>query len=268
MEVKRINRWSLGQLLGKGSFGQIYSAVNIDTGQKVAIKMEPVNTPHPQIKWEAKVYAQQKGIKPEIFWFGTANNYVVLVMEQLEGSLMDPLPISLNAVARQMIDRIRSLHEVGFIHRDIKPENFLFKSRTLYLIDLGLAKRYLTQDGKHIPFVSGKKLIGTPRYSSINNQKGFECSRRDDLESICYVLIFLAIGKLPWQDLKRDPKKDPQKDPNKDPHAEILAKKLETPPDVLCKNLPSSFYNFLVYTKRLRFEEQPNYDQCIFWFQS
>ena len=259
MPPERIERWRVSHLLGKGSFGQIYEGVNVDTNERVAIKMEPADCKHPQVRWEAKVYSAQKGIKPSILWFGTIANQIILVMEKLDCSLsFKPLPISLRSVARQMIDRIKGLHEAGYIHRDIKPENFLLKAETVYLIDMGLAKKYMTRDNKHIPYSENKRMVGTPRYASIHNQLGHEVSRRDDMESIAYVLIYLAKGRLPWQNL---PKSD-------DPHAAILKTKQQTRITDLCESLPKSYLNLLEHAKSLRFDETPNYNMCTFWFQS
>lgn len=94
------------------------------------------------------------------------------------------------------------------IHRDIKPENYVIGNEditTLYMIDFGLAKYYRDQnDGKHIPNIEKKGLIGTARYASVNAHLGKEQSRRDDMISIGYVLIYLATGKLPWMNITAD----------------------------------------------------------------
>ena len=132
-----------------------------------------------------------------------------------------------------MIQRIEFIHERGFIHRDIKPENFVIglndKSNNLYIIDFGLSKRYKDKNtGQHIPYRENRHLVGTARYASINAHLGIEQSRRDDIESIGYVLVYLAFGRLPWQNKNEKGKKT-----NK-----TLEKKLLTPPEVLCKNLP------------------------------
>ncbi|KAI0310387.1 kinase-like domain-containing protein, partial [Amylostereum chailletii] len=105
------------------------------------------------------------------------------------------------------ISHLESLHSRGYIHRDIKPSNFLFgleeESMRVFLIDFGLAHRYIDPDsGRHIPFNHTKELIGTPRWASINAHSGIEQSRRDDLESLAYVLIYFARGSLPWQKMK------------------------------------------------------------------
>mmetsp|Transcript_27303 Transcript_27303/g.20438 ORF Transcript_27303/g.20438 Transcript_27303/m.20438 type:complete len:135 (+) Transcript_27303:419-823(+) len=106
-------------------------------------------------------------------------------------------------IAHQILGTIARLHAKNFVHRDIKPENFLMglgrKSHIVHLIDFGLAKRY--RDGKthqHIPYKENKNLTGTARYASVNAHLGIEQSRRDDLESIGYILVYFANGSLPW----------------------------------------------------------------------
>lgn len=142
------------------------------------------------------------------------------------------------------------------MHRDIKPDNFLIglnkRSNHVYVIDFGLAKKY--RDPKtmqHIPYVDKKNLTGTARYASINTHCGIEQSRRDDLESLGYVLMYFNRGSLPWSGLKAATKK--QK------YEKIMEKKISTPIDVLCRGYPQEFSTFLNYTRGLRFEDKPDY---------
>lgn len=102
----------------------------------------------------------------------------------------------------QVINSLKFLHSKGYLHRDIKPDNIMIgkneNSHRVYIIDFGLAKKYILSDGSHIPMKEGKKLTGTARYASINTHLGLEQSRRDDLESLAYLMVFLFKTKLPW----------------------------------------------------------------------
>lgn len=115
-------------------------------------------------------------------------------------------------IAIQMLERIQFLHLKGFIHRDVKPDNFVIgsdsKGYKIYLIDFGLAKRYLDKDGNHIPYKDNKNLTGTARYASLNTHLGIEQGRRDDLECIGNVLLYLLKGDLPWQNMRANNKKE------------------------------------------------------------
>ena len=115
-------------------------------------------------------------------------------------------------LAIQMLERIEFVQKKQFIHRDIKPDNFLMggnkKSHKMYLIDFGLAKKYVQKDNTHIPYKDNKNLTGTARYASLNTHLGIEQGRRDDIEGIANVLLYFAKGYLPWQNLKANNKKE------------------------------------------------------------
>lgn len=109
-------------------------------------------------------------------------------------------------IADACISRIEHIHSKGFIHRDIKPDNFVIglgrKAKVVHIIDFGLSKRYRNpKTHAHIPYRENKHLTGTPRYASLNNHLGIEQSRRDDLESLGFVLMYFLRGSLPWQGL-------------------------------------------------------------------
>ena len=153
------------------------------------------------------------------------------------------------------MDRIESVHAFEFIHRDIKPDNFLIglAISRVYIIDFGLSKRYVNpKTRRHIPFIEGKSLTGTARYASINTHLGYEQARRDDLETLGYVLMYFNRGgKLPWQGLKA--KSKTQK------YNRISKVKRETTIDSLCQNCPKQFAEYLRYCRKLDFNAKPDY---------
>jgi len=260
------NKYRLGRKVGSGSFGDIYLGINIISGEEVAVKLESTRARHPQLEYEARVYkalAGGVGI-PFVRWFGIEQDYNCMVIDLLGPSLEDLFnycgrKFGLKTVlllADQLISRIEYIHSKNFIHRDIKPDNFLMglgkRGNQVNIIDFGLAKKY--RDPKthlHIPYRENKNLTGTARYASINTHLGVEQSRRDDLESLGYVLMYFCRGTLPWQGLRAGTKK--QK------YDRIMEKKMTTPTEFLCRGYPNEFMIYLNYTRSLRFDDKPDY---------
>jgi casein kinase 1 len=233
----------------------------------VAIKLEHVKTRHPQLSYEYKLYKLMMGGTgiPNVYYFGREGDYNVMVMDVLGPSLEDLFSFcgrkfSLKTVlmlADQLIARLDYFHSKCFVHRDIKPDNFLIgvgnKANVVYLIDLGLAKKY--RDPKthvHIPYAEHKNLTGTARYASVNTHLGIEQSRRDDLESLGFVLMYFLRGSLPWQGLRAATKKEK--------YDRISEKKMSTPIEILCRGFPAEFVTYLNYCRSLRFEDRPDYN--------
>ncbi|KHG20826.1 hypothetical protein F383_06417 [Gossypium arboreum] len=249
-------KFKLGRKIGSGSFGELYLGVNVQTKEEVAVKLESAKTKHPQLHYESKLYMLLQGGTgiPHLKWFGIEADYNVMVIDLLGPSLEDLFnycnrKLSLKTVlmlADQLINRVEYMHSRGFLHRDIKPDNFLMglgrKANQVYIIDYGLAKKYRDlQTHKHIPYRENKNLTGTARYASVNTHLGIEQSRRDDLESLGYVLMYFLRGSLPWQGLKAGTKK--QK------YDKISEKKVSTSIEVLCKSYPSEFVSYFHYCR-------------------
>jgi serine/threonine protein kinase len=140
-------------------------------------------------------------------------------------------------IADQMIKRVEYVHSRRIIHRDIKPDNFAIgvdiSKHRIFIIDFGLAKKYMSAAGMHIRYREGKSLTGTARYASISTHLGIEQSRRDDIESIGYILIYFLQGSLPWQNLKASNVKEK--------YERIKEKKIMTKVEQLCEGLPEEF---------------------------
>lgn len=245
----------------------MHVGVHIESGEEVAIKLESVKSRHPQLLFESRVLKYlttplSVGL-PAMRWFGLEGEFNAMVMDLLGGSLEDLFQqcghrFSLKTtlmLADQLLRRVEFLHTHHFVHRDIKPDNFLLgtgqQAHTIYLIDFGLAKRYRDKNLKHIDFREHKSLTGTARYASINTHMGLEQSRRDDLESIGYVLLYFLRGNLPWQGLKVANKEYK--------YNKISERKVATPVEVLCRGFPVEFTTYMLYVRSLRFDQDPDY---------
>lgn len=261
--------YKLGEKIGAGSFGQIFTAVNIKTQEEVAIKVEDINTKSPQLLFEAKMYQYLHGDGkepaegfPRMIQCITHSHYNLLVLDLMGKSIQELFELcggrfSLKTVlmfADQALARVEFLHNKGFLHRDIKPDNFLIgagkQQDIVYMIDFGLSKRFM-KDGKHIEYAEGKKLTGTARYCSLNTHQGLEQSRRDDLEALGYSLIYLLKGSLPWQGIKVQEKEDRYK--------KIKEAKMSTSLETLCEGIPKEFIEYMKYVRNLKFDEKPDY---------
>jgi serine/threonine protein kinase len=269
------SKYRITSKLGSGSFGLVYKGEHVVTRETVAVKLENIETRPPQLLFESKVYKILVGSVgiPRIKWYGIEGDYNVMVMDLLGPSL----EILFNKcqkvftlktvlmIADQLITRIEYMHTKGFIHRDIKPENFVIgdvsNSNIIYVIDFGLSKKYRDpKTHEHIKPKEGKSLTGTARYASINTHDGKEQSRRDDLESIAYMLIYFLKGKLPWQGFKE---KNAEK---KFTLIGEMKEKIST--DEICEGCPNEFKQFLEEVRLLEFTEEPNYSHYKELFRS
>ncbi|GET90961.1 casein kinase 1 isoform 2, putative [Leishmania tarentolae] len=271
-------RFRIQERLGGGAFGEVFKGVDVNSGEPVAIKMELTKDGHrSHLNLENRIYNKFNecpvtvGI-PNSYYCGCVGDYTVMVMNLLGPCLNDLFEVcqrkfsfkTVCMIGIQVIQRLQYLHSVGYLHRDIKPENFVMgigaNSHIVYVIDVGLSKAWRDFTGKHIPYMEGKSLTGTARYVSNNTHRGIQQSRRDDLESVGYLLAYFARGNLPWQGLKS---------PRRDPHFECIRDvKIATSPAELCKGFPHQLADYIEYTRSLRFDAQPDYRYCVGLFSS
>lgn len=261
-----LNDYIIIEQIGSGSFGEVYLA-EYKKGGYVAVKVEDKKKAQ-RIYNEYKIYRYLQKCNftvglPKIYDYLQSPDYNIMVMQLLGPSLEDLFnkynkKLKLSTVfmlADQLIYLLQQLHKTEYIHRDIKPNNFLIgrdkNIAQLYMMDFGLSKKYMLNE-KHIKFRDKRSLIGTARYASVNMHMGFEPSRRDDLESVGYMLIYFLKGSLPWQGIKK--KKGNE-------HLEIIGEiKMCTNLEKLCENIPNCFREYIAYCKKLKFDEMPDYE--------
>ena len=250
--------------IGEGSFGDVYIGKD-KQGKKIAIKIENRDeNKKSHLNMEYRIYKKIRkmgftdGI-PEVYSFIETDNFNIMTMELLGDSLSSihekfNKKFDLGTVMKlaiDIIDLMEQFHKTGFLHRDIKPNNFLVgvgeQRSKIYIMDLGLSKQYMV-DGYHIKLKTDKGLVGTSRYTSVNIHMGLEPSRRDEMESIGYMLLYFLNGSLPWQGLKKNKKTDV-----------IGDVKICTSLNKLCKGWPSCFSEYILYCRTLSFDAEPDY---------
>ena len=258
-------KYRVKKKLGEGAFGDVYLGQSIHDNDYVAIKTEIRKIIKPILEAEAFLLYSIAGPGiPEVKSFGKTKKYNILVEPLLGRSLFDFFTEnhkSMNIVdacliGMQIIDRIQWVHSKYIVHRDIKPDNFLIGRKDpniLYLIDFGLAKKYRSSaTGKHIKFGFTGKLTGTVRFASANALRGGEQSRRDDIESIGYMMVYFLKKKLPWQNITGTKKMER--------YIKIYKMKKFITPEKLCEGIFPEMAEFIAHAKNLEFEQEPDYN--------
>lgn len=268
LKIEVANKYVVHNLIGEGTFGKIFTCINKFTNDECVIKIDKIKMDQNSfttLRHEAKIYDMLKECRgiPLMHSYGIESGYYYLILDKLGASLEELKnkcggKLQLKTVLMigiQLLSRIEAIHNEGVIHRDIKPENFMIgvmkKRNTIYAIDYGLSKIYVDKNWQHMPLVTNKSPVGTSRYISLNVHEGFEPSRRDDLESIGYVLIYLLKGKLPWQNANLSD--------NKTKTDIIYNIKLNTAISDLCLNIPYEFMAYIHYCRNLKYDDTPNY---------
>ena len=257
-------KYSLKDLIAKGSFGEVYLGMNILTNKNYAIKIEE-RFSSSLLKDECYVLLNVKGPGiPSIISFGVSGKYNILV-ENLLGKSINQIFEENNKrlnlkdtfmFAIQALERIEYVHSKNYLHRDIKPGNFLVgnpDSSQIYLIDFGNARKYRSsRTGKHLKYHKTNIIFGTISFLSLNVLKGIEQTRKDELESLGLIIIYLYTGQLPWSELKFK---------TIDQALYILLKiRQKISLEEICKGTPIEMLVYMKYVNDLKFGENPDYD--------
>ncbi|KAL7174650.1 hypothetical protein ACSBR2_033818 [Camellia fascicularis] len=279
--------YKIERKLGKGGFGQVFVGRRLSvisggndrtTGPgatEVALKFEHRNSKGcnygPPYEWQVyNILGGSHGV-PRVHYKGKQGDYYVMVMDMLGPSLWDVWNSSGQSMSSEMVACIaveslsilEKMHTRGYVHGDVKPENFLLgrpsspQEKKLFLVDLGLATKWRDSSNKHVDYDQRPDMFrGTVRYASAHAHLGRTASRRDDLESLAYTLIFLHRGRLPWQGYQGDNKS-----------FLVCKKKMATSPEMMCCFCPAPLKQFLEIVINMKFDEEPNYSKLISLFE-
>ncbi|KAH9931666.1 CK1/CK1 protein kinase [Epithele typhae] len=276
-----IKNWKLGQKLGAGFSGAIFVADHVHTGQRAAIKLQPVDEPTPTNRYERAFYPAMQGGTgiPTLWASGQAGTWDYLVIDLL-GRSLDSLHRELMlkqdvwdlrsvcSVAIQTIDRMRWIHSRGILHRDIQLGNFVVgpspNHETLYMIDFGFSKFYIDPaTRRHIPDSKAPRdFIGNYWFSSVRvHCQGRVPSRRDDMEALALMLIHLLTPYgLSWT-RNGIPMTN-------EAHERLKKEKRLARPEDLCHGLPPVFEELLRASRKHDFQGCPDYEYWIEEFRA
>lgn len=263
------NKFRVLKIIHQGENYEVYKAQEDTSNKKVAIKLENcVNSTFLLNEAQVLTDLSTQDCFPKILSKGKHNEKNYIILDYLGSNLSKKFTKSNSKfsfgcalrIAEQLLYRIESLHKSGYLYNDIKPESISagsgFNWQSLYLVSFGLSSKYInTKSGRHVSIGKSSATAKKSAYSSINLMNRISLSRRDDIESIAYILIYFTTGTLPW--ITQENSSD----------SEIKRKKANINYEALSKKCPIEFINFLKYAKSLEFNQEPDYEMLRNVFQ-
>ena len=254
------------KLIGSGSFSNVYECYDDKYKYLVKIEKKETNLLEDEYNFHSllKKNPEYHNFVPKLYGFYEDKYYNYLVLKKLGLSLDKVLKkikygldtFSLNNIAQKTLKNIKFLHENKILHLDIKPENIVLSNdyKNVYLIDFGLSKFFI-KNGNHIPFREKISPSGTLRYMSKYTNSFLQSSRRDDLISFGYVLLFLEHKTLPWANLKIDKRNEK--------YEQVAKLKNTISSQELCSKTKINLLPYFEYCYQLKFDEKPDYEYLI-----
>lgn len=245
----------LEEKLGQGAFGIVRKGEL--HGQPVAVKIELAASTKKYLQQEVLILQALQSLQrvPRLLAHGVDDRCCYMVTELLGESLNDKFKkcgriLSIPTVAllaTELIGIIESVHSFQYLHRDIKPHNFLVSNSKIYIIDFGLARKAAFSMVSEYGGV--RKVCGTLPFVSLNLHLGMQYAKRDDLESLGYMLIYFLRGSLPWYDPKG----------TKLPEYKVRKIKQDMTLFSLCRDLPGEIERYMTYIRGLKFDQEADY---------
>ena len=256
------NRYKIIKLLKNRSSYQVYKVLDKNNRKKISLKLFSKSSLQFSIEKESlSILSSVPGI-PKLIGFDSSTQHNYLAYELLGDSLQELYSnrrFSLGCVleiSSQLLTILELLHSYSFIHRDLKPENIYRGSRgtdkktKIYLGNFGICKRYRDPISKvHLRYSEYSGINGNLLFCSANANIGIEQSRRDDIESWFYIILFFIKGSLPWEIQAKN-----------ESTVAVKNLKINTSIETLCEKTPVGFQAIFSYIKMLKYNEKPNYD--------
>lgn len=247
------NKYTIERYLSQGNFGSVYECSY--NNKKYAVKCDSDSK---LLKYEAGIYKELRSVRKisTLVDFFLCGNKYYMVLDLFDLNFKDYKDRFCNSeyylerlveIMNKVIDTLRDIHNCGIVHRDLKPPNIcLNQNFEPYIIDFGMAKKIIINH-QHIEERNIRNIIGSPNYVSLNVVNLIEPTRRDDMESLIYIYMFMLLSDKEYIAYTNN--------------TLITQKSVTKISEILLKNnVNLKLVNILMYLRKLNFSQSPNYE--------